>query len=395
MNGARMNPDTQDTHRTATGTGSPRKKIRVLIVDDSALIRQVLSAIVNAQADMEVVATAAHPVMARDLLRTIEADVMTLDVEMPMMNGIDFLRRLMAARPMPVVMVSTLTERGSEMTLQALELGAVDFVCKPRLGVAQGLQDYAEDLCAKLRAAAAARMPRRAAPAPASGAGGGGAGAGGGPGIRAAPSPSPSPSPPASFGPTRERLIVIGSSTGGTEAVKELLLRMPPDAPPILVAQHMPENFTRSFAQRLDTVTHFHVREAEDGQLARPGDVFIAPGHSHLLVQRRGGAWLTRLSQADPVNRHRPSVDVLFHLAAHAAGAQAIGIILTGMGRDGAAGMRAMHDAGALTFAQDEHSCVVFGMPREAIAAGGVDEVAPLGAIAQRLCERVQTARRG
>jgi len=400
MNGARMNHDidtatgaTGGAHATSTsaGTGTGgRKKIRVLIVDDSALIRQVLSAIVNAQPDMEVVATAAHPVMARDLLRTIEADVMTLDVEMPMMNGIDFLRRLMAARPMPVVMVSTLTERGSEMTLQALELGAVDFICKPRLGVAQGLQVYAEDICAKLRAAATARMPRRPASAARAGAAGGTGTAGTGTGAGAGAA-----APPASFGPARERLIVIGSSTGGTEAVKELLLRMPPDAPPILVAQHMPENFTRSFAQRLDTVTHFHVREAEDGQLARPGDVFIAPGHSHLLVQRRGGAWLTRLSQADPVNRHRPSVDVLFHSAAHAAGAQAIGIILTGMGRDGAAGMRAMHDAGALTFAQDEHSCVVFGMPREAIAAGGVDEVAPLGAIAQRLCERVQTARRG
>jgi len=240
------------------------------------------------------------------------------------------------------------------------------------------LQDYAEDLCAKLRAAAAARMPRRAAPALASGAG-----------TRAAPSPSP----PASFGPTRERLIVIGSSTGGTEAVKALLLDLPPDAPPILVAQHMPENFTRSFAQRLDSVTHFHVREAADGQIARPGDVFIAPGRSHLLVQWRGGAWVTRLSQADPVNRHRPSVDVLFHAAAHAAGERAIGVILTGMGKDGAAGMRALHDAGALTLAQDEQSCVVFGMPREAIAAGGVDEVAPLSAIARRLCERAQGGR--
>jgi two-component system chemotaxis response regulator CheB len=382
-----MNHDTQDTHdihRTGTGIGVSRKKIRVLIVDDSALIRQVLSAIVNAQSDMEVVATAAHPVMARDLLRTVEADVMTLDVEMPMMNGIDFLRRLMAARPMPVVMVSTLTERGSEMTLQALELGAVDFICKPRLGVAQGLQGYAEDICAKLRTAAAARMPRRAASAPRSATAAGPAAAG-----DAGAGPSP-----ASFGPGRDRLIVIGSSTGGTEAVKELLLRMPPDAPPILVAQHMPENFTRSFAQRLDNVTHFHVREAEDGQIARPGEVFIAPGHSHLLVQKRGGAWVTRLSQADPVNRHRPSVDVLFHAAAHAAGAQAIGIILTGMGKDGAAGMRAMHDAGALTLAQDEHSCVVFGMPREAIAAGGVDEVVPLAAIAQRLGERLQGARR-
>ena len=364
---------------------APRRKIRVMIVDDSALVRQVLSTIVNAQADMEVVATAAHPVMARDTLREVEADVMTLDVEMPLMDGIEFLRRLMAARPMPVVMVSTLTERGSEMTLQALELGAVDFICKPRLGVAQGLQGYAEDICAKLRAAATARMPRRPASAARAGAAGGAGTAGTGIGTGVAP--------PASFGPARERLIVIGSSTGGTEAVKELLLRMPPDAPPILVAQHMPENFTRSFAQRLDTVTHFHVREAEDGQLARPGDVFIAPGHSHLLVQWRGGAWVTRLSQADPVNRHRPSVDVLFHAAAHAAGERAIGVILTGMGKDGAAGMRALHDAGALTLAQDEQSCVVFGMPREAIAAGGVDEVAPLSAIARRLCERAQGGR--
>jgi two-component system chemotaxis response regulator CheB len=369
------------------GRGTPavaargRKKIRVLIVDDSALIRQVLSAIVNAQDDMEVVATAAHPVMARDLLRSVEADVMTLDVEMPMMNGIDFLRRLMAARPMPVVMVSTLTERGSEMTLQALELGAVDFICKPKLGVADGLQGYAQDICAKLRTAAGARMPRRPAGAARAGtAEVGGAGAA---------------SSPASFGPGRDRVILVGSSTGGTEAVRDLLTRMPADAPPILVAQHMPENFTRSFAQRLDGVTHFAVCEAEDGQIARPGQVFIAPGHSHLLLQKRGGAWVTRLSKADPVNRHRPSVDVLFHSAAHAAGAQGIGIILTGMGKDGAAGMRAMHDAGALTLAQDEQSCVVFGMPREAIAAGGVDEVVPLGAIAQRLCERMQGARRG
>jgi two-component system chemotaxis response regulator CheB len=350
------------------------KKIRVLIVDDSALIRQVLSAIVNAQPDMEVAATANHPVMARDLLRTVEADVMTLDVEMPLMNGIEFLRRLMAARPMPVVMVSTLTERGSEMTLQALELGAVDFVCKPKFGVADGLQGYAEDICAKLRTAAAARMPRRA--------------------RTAAPGATAQAAPRATFGPCGDRIILIGSSTGGTEAVRELLARMPADSPPIMVAQHMPENFTRSFAQRLNTVTHFSVCEAEDGQTARPGQVFIAPGHSHLVIQRRAGGYVTRLSKADPVNRHRPSVDVLFHSAAHVAGASAVGIILTGMGKDGAAGLLAMHRAGALTLAQDEHSCVVFGMPREAIALGGVDEVAPLHDIPERLAERLHTARR-
>ena len=346
------------------------KKIRVMIVDDSALIRQVLSAIVNAQSDMVVVGTAAHPGLARDLLRTVEADVMTLDIEMPMMNGIEFLRRLMAARPMPVVMVSTLTDRGSEMTLQALELGAVDFIRKPTLGVADGLQAYAEDICLKLRTAASARMPRRVPAVAQSDAGA----------ARVA----------LSFGSCPDRVILIGSSTGGTEAVRELLQRMPSDAPPMLISQHMPENFTRSFAQRLDNITHFSVCEAEDGQIARPGQVFIAPGHSHLMLQRSGGRYITRLSKADPVNRHRPSVDVLFHSAALVAGANGIGIILTGMGKDGAAGMLAMHKAGAMTFAQDEQSCVVFGMPREAIAAGGVDETVSLQSIASRVSDRLK-----
>jgi two-component system chemotaxis response regulator CheB len=349
------------------------KKIRVLIVDDSALIRQVLSAIVGAQADMEVAGTAVNPMMARDLLRTVEADVMTLDVEMPLMNGIDFLRRLMVARPMPVVMVSTLTDQGSEMTLQALELGAIDFICKPKLGVSEGLQGYADEICAKLRTAAAVRMPKRP--------------------VVAASADSNAPPPRLMLGPHHDRVILVGSSTGGTEAVKTLLSLMPPDAPPILIAQHMPENFTRSFAQRLDSTTHFSVSEAIDGQTVESGQVFIAPGHSHLLLQRRGGRYVTRLSKADPVNRHRPSVDVLFHSGAQVAGARGIGIILTGMGKDGAAGMRAMHQAGALTFAQDQQSCVVFGMPREAIAVGGVDEIVPLRSISARLAERLREAR--
>ncbi len=349
------------------------KKIRVMIVDDSALIRQILSAIIGAQEDMEVVGTAGNPMMARDLLRVVEADVMTLDVEMPLMNGIDFLRRLMVARPMPVVMVSTLTDRGSEMTLQALELGAIDFICKPRLGVAEGLRGYADEICAKLRMAAAVRMAKRPAVA--------------------ANADKDAQLPRMMLGPDNGRIILVGSSTGGTEAVRELLSRMPPDAPPILIAQHMPENFTRSFAQRLDSVTHFSVAEASDGQVVESGQVFIAPGHSHLLVQRSGGRYVTRLSKADPVNRHRPSVDVLFHSGAQIAGNHGIGIILTGMGKDGAAGMLAMHQAGAMTFAQDEHSCVVFGMPREAIAAGGVDEVLPLQAISSRVVERLREAR--
>lgn len=352
------------------------KKIRVMIVDDSALIRQVLAAIVNAQSDMVVVGTAAHPGLARDLLRTVEADVMTLDIEMPLMNGIDFLRRLMAARPMPVVMVSTLTAKGSDMTLQALELGAVDFIRKPTLGVADGLQAYAEDICAKLRTAASARMPRRSPSAAKTAAG--------------AESGASATRAPLSIGPCHDRVILIGSSTGGTEAVRELLRQMPADAPPMLISQHMPENFTRSFAQRLDNITHFSVCEAEDGQIARPGQVFIAPGHSHLMLHRRGGSYVTRLSKADPVNRHRPSVDVLFHSGALVAGANGIGVILTGMGKDGAAGMLAMHRAGAMTFAQDEQSCVVFGMPREAIAAGGVEETVSLQSIPTRISERLR-----
>lgn len=342
---------------------STAKKVRVLVVDDSALIRHVLSAIINSQADMEVVGTAPDPFVARDKIRALNPDVLTLDVEMPLMNGIEFLQKLMVGHPMPVVMVSTLTERGSEMTLRALELGAVDFVAKPKLGVEQGLNEYAEEICTKLRTAATARV------------------------IARKPRPAAA-EPRASIGnatSAREKIIVVGSSTGGTEAVREFLIRMPPDCPGILIAQHMPENFTRSFAQRLNNLTALTVCEAEDGQQIKPGHAFVAPGHSHLLVRRGGARYMTELSQSDPVNRHRPSVDVLFQSAAQVAGANAIGVILTGMGKDGAVGMLAMHKAGARNFAQDEESCVVFGMPREAIALGGVDEVVPLKELAGRV----------
>lgn len=346
------------------------EKIRILVIDDSALIRKLLTEIINAQPDMEVVATAANPVVAKDKIARLRPHVLTLDVEMPVMNGLEFLAELMHSHPMPVLMVSSLTERGGDLTLKALELGAVDFVTKPRLGIESGMREYAADICARLRAAAGARV------------------------ARPAHRPARPPAAPAPLGVTSEKLIIVGASTGGTEAIREFLVGLPADCPGILIVQHMPEQFTRSFAQRLDRSCALTVREAGDGQRILPGHAFVAPGHSHLLLRRSGANYLTGLSAADPVNRHRPSVDVLFHSAAQNAGANATGVILTGMGRDGAAGMAAMHAAGARTFAQDEASCVVYGMPREAVAAGGVDEVLPLAEIAPRVLQSLRGAQR-
>ncbi|ACR27389.1 protein-glutamate methylesterase/protein-glutamine glutaminase [Burkholderia glumae] len=352
------------------------QKIKVLCVDDSALIRSLMTEIINGQPDMTVVATAPDPLVARELIKQHNPDVLTLDVEMPRMDGLDFLERLMRLRPMPVVMVSSLTERGSEITLRALELGAVDFVTKPRVGIRDGMLDYAELLADKLRAAARARV-RQAAPArPASASG--------------------HASAPLVNNPlvSTEKLLIVGASTGGTEAIRELLVPLPPDAPAVLIAQHMPPGFTKSFAQRLNTLCRIAVKEAEHGERVLPGHAYIAPGHAHLLLARSGANYLAHLSDEPPVNRHRPSVDVLFRSAATHAGKNAIGVILTGMGRDGAAGLLEMKRAGAHTFAQDEASCVVFGMPREAIALGGADEVVPLSEMSRRVLasmgERVQ-----
>ncbi len=352
------------------------QKIKVLCVDDSALIRSLMTEIINGQPDMTVVATAPDPLVARELIKQHNPDVLTLDVEMPRMDGLDFLERLMRLRPMPVVMVSSLTERGSEITLRALELGAVDFVTKPRVGIRDGMLDYSERLADKIRAAARARV-RQAAPArPASAAG--------------------HASAPLMNNPlvSTEKLLIVGASTGGTEAIRELLVPLPPDAPAVLIAQHMPPGFTKSFAQRLNTLCRIAVKEAEHGERVLPGHAYIAPGHAHLLLARSGANYLAHLSDEPPVNRHRPSVDVLFRSAATHAGKNAIGVILTGMGRDGAAGLLEMKRAGAHTFAQDEASCVVFGMPREAIALGGADEVVPLSEMSRRVLasmgERVQ-----
>ncbi|MCC6071863.1 chemotaxis response regulator protein-glutamate methylesterase [Massilia sp. GCM10020059] len=336
-------------------------KIKVLIVDDSALIRSVMKEIIGSQPDMEVVGVAPDPLVARELIKQTNPDVLTLDVEMPKMDGLDFLEKLMRLRPMPVVMVSSLTERGSEITMRALELGAVDFVTKPKISIQTGMREYTDLIADKIRAAAKARISARTVP---TGERSGGA-------LPALRNPLTS----------SEKLIIIGASTGGTEAIREFLMQMPSDCPGILIAQHMPEGFTSSFARRLDSLCKISVREAAGDERILPGHAYIAPGHSHLLLGRSGANYVTRIEQTDPVNRHRPSVDVLFRSAAQSAGKNAVGVILTGMGKDGAAGMLEMKNAGSYNFAQDEASCVVFGMPREAIALGGTHEVGPLQAL--------------
>jgi two-component system chemotaxis response regulator CheB len=349
-------------------------KIKVLCVDDSALIRSVMTEIINSQPDMVVVGTAADPLVARDLIKVTNPDVLTLDVEMPRMDGLEFLDKLMRLRPMPVVMVSSLTERGSEIALRALELGAIDFVTKPRLGVRDGLLNYTELITGKIRTAFSARLL---------------------PSRHGGPAKSTGDTPPEALlrSPllSTEKLIIIGASTGGTEAIREVLQPLPPDCPAVLIAQHMPAGFTRSFAQRLDGLCRITVKEAEHGERVLPGYAYIAPGAFHLSLGRSGANYVAHLDQEPPVNRHRPSIDVLFDSAAKHAGKNAIGMILTGMGRDGAEGLLRMKRAGAYTLAQDEASCVVFGMPKEAIALGAADEVAPLGEMSRRVLAHLRT----
>ena len=352
-------------------------KTRVVVVDDSALVRSLLSAIINGERDMECVGAAADPLIAREMIRTLNPDVITLDVEMPRMDGIDFLGKLMRLRPTPVVMVSTLTERGADITLRALELGAVDFVAKPKLGVADGLARLADDITAKVRVAALAQMRRPAA-----------AGASG--------DAQANDKPPAAISAigrlSTEKIVFIGASTGGTEATRELLVNLPADCPAVLITQHMPAGFTKSYAARLDGLCRLSVAEARDGERILPGHAYIAPGGTaHLSVERSGANYIARVVEGEPVNRHRPSVEVLFKSAARVAGPNALGIMLTGMGADGASAMKEMRDAGSYNLVQDEATCVVFGMPKEAIAAGAANEVLPLSQIAPRLIERLRS----
>ena len=354
------------------------KKIRVVVVDDSALVRSLLAEIINRQRDMECVGAANDPLIAREMIRELNPDVITLDVEMPRMDGIDFLGRLMRLRPMPVLMISTLTERGAEVTMRALELGAVDFVAKPRIGLAEGIKELSDQIVEKIRVAAGAHIRRVSTP-PGSGAAGAGS---------AAPV---APARPLGRLST-EKLICIGSSTGGTEAVKEILTRMPADSPGIVITQHMPPGFTTSFAARLNTLCQITVKEAVHGERILPGHAYIAPGGKQFRIDRSGANYVAVVEDGEPVNRHKPSVEVLFHSCAQVVGPNAFGIMLTGMGNDGAKAMREMKDAGSYNYVQDEASCVVFGMPREAILHGAADEVLPLIAIAPALLSRLSSS---
>ncbi len=354
-----------------------KSKIRVIVVDDSALVRSLLTEIINRQNDMECIGAAHDPLVAREMIRELNPDVITLDVEMPRMDGIDFLGRLMRLRPMPVLMISTLTERGAEVTMRALELGAIDFVAKPRVGVSNGLQQLATEIVEKIRIAGKAHVHRLVRPAAAASA----------TGVK------PPVSSAALLGRvSTEKLIAIGASTGGTEAIKEVLMHMPADAPAIVITQHMPAGFTSSFAARLNSLCQITVKEAVHGERILPGHAYIAPGGLQFSISRSGANYVAVVDDSPAVNRHKPSVEVLFKSVAQFVGRNAFGVMLTGMGADGATAMREMRDAGSYNYVQDEASCIVFGMPREAIAHGAADEILPLQKIAPALLGRLQSA---
>lgn len=347
---------------------TPASRIRVLIVDDSALMREVLTQVLSQDEGIEVVGTAPDPIIARDKVLRLHPDVITLDVEMPRMDGLAFLEKLMQAHPLPVLMVSSLTERGCETTVRALELGAIDYVTKPKLDVRSGTLQNAREIIGKIKTAARAKVHRHAS-ALAVGT------------VKRAVNGIPAP---LSFR-TTHRVFAIGASTGGTEALAKLLASLPPDSPGVVVVQHMPAGFTRAFAGRLDSLCQVRVSEAKDGDAVLAGHVLLAPGNLHMEVVRFGASVKVKVFHASPVNHHRPSVDLLFSSCARFLGRNAVGAILTGMGSDGARGLLAMRQAGARTIAQDEDSCVVFGMPKEAIALGAAEMVCPLDQIAPTL----------
>lgn len=361
-------------------------KVKVLIVDDSALVRQVMMEILNADPAIEVIGTAKDPLDARDKIKKLKPDVITLDVEMPKMDGITFLSNLMRLHPLPVIMVSTLTENGADTTFEALELGAIDFVAKPKLDVIKGLNDYAVEICEKVKSAATvnvSKMSDRRAKK----------------NIAAKELLKVDPKlsadavlakrqAPKTKLKTTEKIIAIGASTGGTEAIKEVLIRMPANSPGIVISQHIPASFSKPFAERMNKYSAMTVYEAIDGQQILPGHVYIAPGDHHLIVERSGARYLCRLNDGPPVNRHKPSVDVMFRSVSQNVGPNAIGVILTGMGADGAAGLKEMLENGASTLVQDEKSSVVWGMPGEAFKIGATKNQYPLENIASELLKR-------
>jgi two-component system, chemotaxis family, protein-glutamate methylesterase/glutaminase len=340
-----------------------RRRIRVLVIDDSALVRALLTRILGEDPDLEVVGAAADAFVARDRIKALRPDVLTLDVQMPRMDGLQFLRNLMRLRPMPVVMCSSLTQRGADITLAALELGAVDFVPKPQIDVAHELTAYAAELIEKVKTAAHARVRP----------------------IALASGGAVAATPALLARGMSDRIIAVGASTGGTEAIRVLLSQLPSGCPGLLIVQHIPRAFTAQFAARLDGCSAVNVQEAEDGALIRAGCAYVAPGDRHLLLERDGAHYRCRLSDGPPVNRHRPSVDLLFGSVAEQLGPAGIGVILTGMGADGARGLRQVRNRGGLTIAQDEASSVVWGMPGAAVALGAVERVLPIEQIAAAL----------
>ncbi|MBA4708985.1 protein-glutamate methylesterase/protein-glutamine glutaminase [Aquitalea aquatica] len=350
--------------------------IKVMIVDDSAVVRQVLSEVFNASSGIEVMDVATDPIVAMEKMKQHWPDVIVLDVEMPRMDGITFLKQIMASRPTPVVICSSLTQKGADISMQAMAAGAVEVIAKPHAGVKQFLQDSNNLLIQAVKGAAAARMSR----------------------MRSLP-PTPLESRPklsadailaAPTGQqmfqTTERIVAIGTSTGGTQALEAILTKLPRTCPGLAIVQHMPEKFTASFAERLDRLSEIEVKEAATGDRILPGRALIAPGGKHMMIKRSGAYYQVEVVDGPLVSRHKPSVDVLFRSAAKFAGKNALGIIMTGMGDDGAKGLKEMHDVGARTIAQDEDSCVVFGMPKEAIKLGAADEVIPLDAMAKAIC---------
>jgi two-component system chemotaxis response regulator CheB len=343
-----------------------RPPYKVLIVDDSSLMRQLLTQILGSDPELEVVGTAADAFVAREKIKSLNPDVLTLDIEMPRMDGLTFLEKLMRGHPMPVVMISSLTDRGAETTLRALSLGAVDYISKAKLDVSNGTIEQASDIIAKVKAAAKVRVrgldPDETIPA----------------------------ALPAGYHFTStHKVVAIGASTGGTEALKDLLSALPPDFPGLVMVQHMPEAFTRPFSERLNSLCRIHVQEAKDGDRILPGHALLAPGGHQMQVVRRGMEYAVKVYRGERVNRHLPSVDVLFSSCARQLGKTAIGVLLTGMGSDGAKGLLEMKVAEAHTIAQDEATCVVFGMPREAIQLGAVDQVLPLRRIPTALLHRL------
>jgi len=367
------------TTASPVSASAEKRRIKVLIVDDSALVRSLLTDILRADPGIEVVGVASDAHIAREKIKALNPDVLTLDVEMPKMDGITFLKNLMRLRPMPVVMVSSLTERGADVTLDALALGAVDYLSKPKIDLAVTLKDYGDELIDKIRAASKASVraldPRRAATIATNMA------------TKAAHSTDAvlAKAPPPKQLRTTDRIIAIGASTGGTEAIKEVLMRLPPDSPGVVIAQHIPKAFSGPFAKRMNSCCHVTVYEAEDGQQVLAGHAYIAPGDKHLMVVRDGARYVCRLDDGVPVNRHKPSVDVLFRSVAQNAGRNAIGAILTGMGKDGARGLKEMLDAGSRTIAQDEATSVVWGMPGEAVTLGAAQYVLALENVAGKI----------